>query len=115
MKKFNIKKATSSALRSKLEKINRLENGDDKYFEIAEKFSGLAYDINKELNRRNRAAIFRAACQVLKNRYSENQFSAAANYADAVINGCEYFSNDSHHEISRYDTKDGTPFIVDFD
>lgn len=114
MKKFDIKKATSTELRAKLSKINHLENGDMKYFEIAEKFNGLANDINQELNRRNRAAIYKVACRVLKNRYSENQFTAAARYADAVINGSDYFSSDDHYEIDGFDTKSGNPVVVIF-
>ena len=102
MKKFDIKKATSSELRSKLNKINHLENGDMKYFEIAEKFN------------RSGAAIYKVACRVLKNRHFENQFAAAAHYADAVINGSDYFSSDDHHEIGSYYTKSGNPVIVDF-
>lgn len=114
MKKFNIKKATSEQLRTKLNKINHLENGDMKYYEIAQNFSGLAYEIDKELNRRNRAAIYRVACRVLKNRHFENQFAAAACYADAVLNGSDYFSTDDHHEIGSFYTKSGNPVIVDF-
>lgn len=114
MKKFNIKKATSAELRFKLNKINHLENGNIKYFEIAQKFNNLAYDISAELDRRNRAAIYKAACRVLKNRYSENQFVTAARYADAVINGSDYFSSDENHEIGGFYTKSGHPEIIDF-
>lgn len=115
MKKFDIKKATSTELRSKINKINHLENGDMKYFEIAEKFNGLAYNINQELNRRNRAAIYKAACRVLKNRHFPNQFAAAAHYADAVVNGSDYFSTDETHEIGSFYTKSGNPVVVYFD
>lgn len=114
MKKFNIKKATSDELRSKLNKINHLENGDMKYYEIAQNFSGLAYEINKELNRRNHAAIYEVACRVLKNRHFENQFAAAAHYADAVVNGSDYFSTDETHEIGSFYTKSGNPVVVYF-
>lgn len=114
MKKFNVKKATSDQLRTKLNKINHLENGDVKYYEIAQNFSGLAYEIGKELNRRNRAAIYRVACRVLKKRHFENQFAAAACYADAVLNGSDYFSTDDYHEIGSFYTKSGNPVIVDF-
>lgn len=114
MKKFNVKKATSDQLRAKLNKINHLENGDIKYYKIAQNFRGLAYEIGKELNRRNRAAIYRVACRVLKNRHFENQFAAAACYADAVLNGSDYFSTDDHHEIGSFYTKSGNPVIVDF-
>lgn len=115
MKKFDIKKATSTELRSKINKINHLENGDMKYYEIAQNFIGLAYEINKELNRRNRAAIYKVACQVLKNRHFPNQFAAAAHYADAVINGSDYFSTDETHEIGSFYTKSGNPVVVYFD
>ena len=115
MKKFDIKKATSTELRSKLNKINHLENGDMKYFEIAEKFNGLAHDIEQELNRRNRAAIYKVACRILKNRHFSNQFAAAAYYADAVINGSGYFSTDETHEIVSFYTKSGNPVVVYFE
>ena len=114
MKKFNIKKASSDRLCGKLNKINHLENGDMKYYKIAQNFSGLACEIEKELDRRNRAAIYRVACRVLKNRHFGNQFTAAACYADAVINGSDYFSTDDSHEIDSFYTKSGNPVIVDF-
>lgn len=114
MKKFNIKKATSTELRSKLNKINHLENGDMKYFEIAEKLNDFANEIHRELDRRNRAAIYKEACRVLKNRNFPNQFAAAAHYADAVINGSDYFDTDDHHEIGSFYTKSGNPVVVYF-
>ena len=115
MKKFDIKKTTARELRFKLNKLNHLENGDMKYFEIAKKFNGLAHDIEQELNCRNRAAIYKTACRVLKNRHFANQFAAAAHYADAVINGSDYFSSDDHHEIGSFYTKSGNPVVVYFD
>lgn len=85
-----------------------------KYFDIAQKFNDQAKAMHKELNRRNRAAIYLVACRVLKNRHFENQFAAAAHYADAVLNGCNYFSTDDYHEIGSFYTKSCSPVIVDF-
>ncbi len=114
MKKFNIKKATSEQLRSKLRKIIHLGNGDMKYFEIAEKLNDFANKIHRELDRRNRAAIYKKACQVLKNRTFPNQFAAAAHYADTVINSSDYFDTEDNHEINGLYTKSGHPEIVYF-
>ena len=106
MKNFNIKKATSDQLRKKISKIIRVQDRTNA-------FDNFLYDIDVELNRRNRAAIYREACRVLKNR-GRNQFAAAAIYADAVMNGSDYFSSDDHHEIGSFYTKSGNPVIVLF-
>lgn len=103
----NLSKMSSEQLRDKLAKIVRVQERTDA-------FDNLMYDIDAELNRRNRAAIYKVACRVLKNRHFENQFAAAAHYADAVINGSDYFSSDDHHEIGSFYTKSGNPVIVDF-
>lgn len=107
MKKFNIKKATSETLRSKLLKCVKVQ-------ERTASFNELQDAISVELNRRNRAAIYKAACRVLENRNFPNQFAAAAHYADAVINSSDYFDTDDHHEIGSFYTKSGNPVIVDF-
>lgn len=104
----NLSKMSSEQLRNKLNKIVRVQDRTDA-------FDYLIYDIDAELNRRNRSAIYRVACRVLKNRNFSNQFAAAAHYADAVINGSDYFSTDDHHEIGSFYTKSGNPVIVDFD
>lgn len=98
---------SSEQLRDKLAKIVRVQERTDA-------FDNLMYDIDVELNRRNRAAIYKVACRVLKNRHFSNQFAAAAHYADAVVNGSDYFSSDDHHEIGSFYTKSGNPVIVDF-
>lgn len=112
----DIRKLTSEQLRAKINKFVHLQNGDGKYYEIAENnFAWYIRQVEIELDRRNRAAIYRAACRVLKNRYSANQFTSAAHYADAVVNGDGYFSTDNQHEIGGYYTKSGNPYIVYFD
>lgn len=103
----NLSKMSSEQLRDKLAKIVRVQERTDA-------FDNLMYDIDAELNRRNRAAIYKVACRVLKNRHFSNQFAAAAHYADAVVNGSDYFSSDYHHEIGSFYTKSGNPVIVDF-
>lgn len=103
----NLNKMSSEQLRDKLAKIVRVQERTDA-------FDNLMYDIDAELNRRNRAALYKVACRVLKNRHFSNQFAAAAHYADAVINGSDYFSSDDHHEIGSFYTKSGNPVIVDF-
>lgn len=103
----NLSKMSSEQLRDKLAKIVRVQERTDA-------FDNLMYDIDVELNRRNRAAIYKVACRVLKNRHFSNQFAAAAHYADAVVNGSDYFSSDDHHEIGSFYTKSGNPVIVDF-
>lgn len=103
----NLSKMSSEQLRDKLAKIVRVQERTDA-------FDNLMYDIDAELNRRNRAAIYKVACRVLKNRHFSNQFAAAAHYADAVVNGSDYFSSDDQHEIGSFYTKSGNPVIVDF-
>lgn len=110
----NLKKMSSDEIRVKLYKLNHLENGDVKFYEIAQKFNNWANEAHRELDRRNRATIFKVACWTLKNRHFQNQFAAAAHYADSVINSSDYFSTDTHHEISSFYTKSGSPVIVDF-
>ena len=82
-----------------------------------ERFAAYAGELYKELMRRYRAAIYKAACRVLRNncRYPRNQFSMAAQFADAVINGSEIFAETEHYEIGSYYTKNHCPEIVYFD
>lgn len=74
----------------------------------------LIYDIENELNRRNRAAIFKSACVCLRN-CGRNQFEAAATFADAVIDDDpSYFPTVDHFEIGSYYTKTKNPVTVYF-
>lgn len=77
------------------------------------KFEDLHDILKDEINRRNRAKIFKVACQVLRNKNFSNQFSAASYYADAVLNDCNYFETDTSHEIRSFYTKHGNPVLVD--
>lgn len=105
MKPYN--KISSEELRLKLKKAIKVQDR-------CNWFEGVQREIEIELNRRNRAAIYRVGCWALKNRHFPNQFAAAAHYADAVINGTDYFSTDDHHEIDSIYTKSGNPVIVWF-
>lgn len=104
----NFKNYTSTQLRNKLEKCIKVQDRTGKFAE-------LEYALDRELCKRARAQIYKAACRVLKNRYSTNQFVAAAHYADAVINGHEFFATDDHHEIGSFYTKNRNPYVVYFD
>lgn len=97
------KNLTREELLLEYDKLVEKENFGDRYSEIA-----------SELNRRNRATIYKTACKVLKNR-GINQFKAAHKYANSVLNGNEYFCTDDHHEIDGFYTKSGNPVVVWFD
>ena len=112
MKKLNIKKAPREILVKKLEKIIHLQNGAEKYLDLGLHFDNLVgYDIREELNRRNRAAIFKEACWCIEND-GWNQFYAAACYADSVLDNCNYFSDADHWEIGEFETKKGLGAVV---
>lgn len=107
MKNANFKKFSSDQLRDKLTKCYKVQDRTGK-------FQDLQWNIEQELCKRARAAIFREACRCLKNRYSSNQFAAAAQYADAVLNGSDFFAVDVTHEIGCFYTKSGNPVVVYF-
>ena len=106
-----VKKATSKELRRIYKLILWAE--DQKPSLYTGKMAKLQNEINQELTRRCYSAIYKTACQVLKNK-GLNQFTAAKIYADAVINGCDWFSSDEQHEIGSYYTKSRCPVIVNF-
>lgn len=92
-------------------RLDRVFLKKEKYF--YKHFQKIYDDLKAEINRRNRAAIYKKCCFFLKNN-NENQFSAAARYADAVINkDINYWPGDSFYEISQFDSKTKTPIIVD--
>lgn len=105
-KKNNLKKLTSDELRAKLKKCYIVADRTNA-------FENLSREIADILNCRNYTAIYNAACDVLKNK-GRNQFAASAEYAEAVINGSDYFSTDETHEIGSFYTKSGQPYIVYF-
>lgn len=107
MKKMSFKKYTSEQLRAKLIKCYRVQERTGQFYELE---AALAY----ELAKRARARIFHAACICLKNKNFPNQFAAAAHYADAVINGSDFFVTDDHHEIGSFYTKGRIPCVVYF-
>lgn len=107
MKKRSFKKYTSEQLRAKLVKCYRVSERTGQFVE-------LEYALTWELCKRARARIFHAACICLKNKNFPNQFAAAAHYADAVVNGEDFFATDDHHEIGSFYTKGKVPCVVYF-
>lgn len=105
---MNLKKMTRTELRSKYLKCVKVQERTFAFYDLQNK-------IGKELNKRNRATIFKVACSVLKNRHFSNQFRAAQVYADAVLEDSNYFETDENHEIGGYYTKSGCPVTVWFD
>lgn len=112
-----MKKYETSVLREEylsiFEKIDQIEDYNDEVRALEKR----ADEIREILIPRYRAAIYKAACRVLRNncRYPRNQFSMAAQFADAVINGSEIFAETEHYEIGSYYTKNHCPEIVYFD
>lgn len=104
---FNIKKADSDTLRKKYAKAIIAS-------ERRPIFYNLAMNIANELNRRNRAILYREACRVLKLRKFNNQFQAAAYFADACLDDPNYFCDMAYYEISGFYTKNGNPVCVFF-
>ncbi len=104
---MNLKKLSSEYLREKLKKAEKVADKTDKFYLFERR-------ARQELTRRARAKIFVAASSVLRLRSTNNQFYAAAYYADAVVNGCDFFATDEQHEIGARDTKNGVSYIVYF-
>lgn len=110
-----MKKQETSALREEylsiFEKIERIEDYNDEVRALEKR----ATEISGILMPRYRAAIYKAACEVLNNR-GRNQFAAAAQFADAAINGSEIFASSTDYEIGSYYTKKGKgAYVVYFD
>lgn len=67
-----------------------------------------------EINRRNRARLFKDACRFLKLRYAGGeQFMWAACYADAVIGDDNYNEMRIDWEMKPHETKQGFPILID--
>ena len=111
MKRTNINKTTSEELRRIYSLTFWAEDKKPSLF--TGKMEALKYEIDKELSRRCYSAIYKTACRVINNK-GMNQFAAAKRYTDSVINGCDWFSTDTSHEIGSYYTKSRCPVIVDF-
>ena len=99
-----------------LELIKRIERvmSANHYKLVKTNFEQIYNDVCKIQDVANRAEIFKTCVKVLKNKNFNNQFAAAAHFADAVINGSDYFSNLDSYEISGYYTKTGNPVVVAF-
>jgi hypothetical protein len=100
------KKYTLKQLKSKYLKCCIVE-------ERTTKFSSLQYDLMVEINKRQRALIYKVCCKVLKND-GLNQFYSAKVFTDSVMNK-EIFASDDSFEISRFYTKNKAPFVVYFE
>lgn len=109
--KYEIKKIKSEELRRIYELILWAE--DKKPSLYTGKMESLRDSIYRELARRCYSAIYKTACQVIRNK-GINQFIAAKRYTDSVINGCDWFATDTSHEIGSYYTKSNCPVIVEF-
>ena len=96
-----------ATLYSRLFKV--LEKHEDIFYK---RFESLYEDLKREIDIRNYGRIYRECCYSLKNR-GRNQFRVASEYADAVMNDCDYFTDSQSHEIGSYYTKTRCPIIVD--
>lgn len=72
---------------------------------LADKFAEKIYALQH-------AALYAACVRHLKNR-GENQFIAAAYYADVAVSK-ELTPDTDHYEIPSVDTKHGRPVVIDF-
>lgn len=100
------KKYTLEQLKSKYLKCCIVE-------ERTSKFSNLQYDLMAEINKRQRALIYKACCKVLKND-GLNQFYCAKVFADSVMDK-KIFASDDFFEIGSFYTKNKIPFVVYFE
>ena len=64
-------------------------------------FEELCDKLREEINKRNWSKIYRVCCRVAKN------------YADAILNDCNYFEDLSSWELRGYETKSGNPYQID--
>lgn len=97
-----------------IEELNRIFSYREKT-EDWSAYSILERELRDELDRRNRAAIFKKYCKYGKN-FMGNQFWSAAVYADKVLNDQNYFSDSDHWEIRSFDSKNGWgAVVVDFE
>lgn len=101
-----LKKYTLTQLKTKYLKCCVVE-------ERTSRFSGLQYDLMIEINKRQRALIYKACCKVLKND-GLNQFYSAKIFTDSVMNK-EIFASDDSFEIGSFYTKNKIPYVVYFE
>lgn len=109
-KKFSIKKLSDTELASLFSRTTKVLIKHEKIFYA--KFEELHEKLSKEIDERNRGRIYREACYSLKNN-GRNQFRVASQYANAVMNSCDYFSDQQSHEIGSFYTKTKCPVLVD--
>lgn len=108
---INVKKLSDTELATLYKRLDNVFLKKENIF--YKKFEDIHDILKDEINRRNRAKIFKVACRCLKNKVRKNQFLSAQVYADAVLDDPNYFETDSDWEIGSYYTKHGNPVLVD--
>lgn len=103
MKMF--KKYTLAELRKKYLKCVKVE-------ERTSKFLNFQYALDREIEKRQRALIYKACVKVVKN-YGQNQFFMAKMHTDSAMK--EVWASDDHYEIGSHYTKNKIPVVVYFD
>lgn len=106
-----MKKYSDKELASLYSRLLMVFNNHENIF--YKKFESLYNDLSQEINRRNRAKIYKECCKSLKLKTFNNQFTAAATFADAVLDDPNYFPKNQSYEIGSFYTKNGCPILVD--
>lgn len=103
MKMF--KKYTLAELRKKYIKCVKVE-------ERTSKFLNFQYALDREIEKRQRALIYKACVKVVKN-YGQNQFFMAKLHTNSAMK--KVWASDDHYEIGSHYTKNKIPVVVYFD
>lgn len=110
LENINLKNKSDKFLaKKKYQLVKMFANREDTYY----KFEEFAYELNNEINRRNRSKIFKACCSCLKLRGWKNQFEYASHFAKCALDDPDYFEGNETYEIGGYYTKSGNPVLVD--
>ncbi len=78
---------------------------------FSKKMENKYWELGRKIDEQNWKLIYKEACRVIDND-GMNQFDMARRYADVVLNDSNYFTNDSHWEISQFHTKKGLGAVV---
>lgn len=105
-----MKKLSNKQLATLYARLDRVFIKREELFE--RKFRDVYDDLRDEINRRNRALIFKETCRCLKLRNWGNQFTYAAHFADSCLDDADYFESNRTYEIGGYYTKSGNPHLV---
>jgi hypothetical protein len=111
VKNRNLKKIPDVELATTFKRLERVCLYHEKIF--WDKFEDLQWELKKEIDRRNRALIYKEAVKHLRLGKYENQFSRASRYVDAIMDGSDYFTESESWEIGSFYTKSGNPVLVD--